>query len=95
VAVFSAFWTGAATFSSKQLLSCTHETEWTPFQTHCFSETLLEAENDVSDVNIQIFQTTAHPILRPICTYVNNAKIDMSMMAKSVVETTRIFVHIP
>jgi hypothetical protein len=23
-------------FSIKQLLSCTHEAEWTPFQTHCF-----------------------------------------------------------
>jgi hypothetical protein len=25
-------------FSIKQLLSCTHEAEWTPFQTHYFSE---------------------------------------------------------
>jgi hypothetical protein len=24
--------------SIKQLLSCTHEAEWTPFQTHYFSE---------------------------------------------------------
>jgi hypothetical protein len=31
---------GAATFSSKQLLNCTHEAEWTQFQTHCFSENL-------------------------------------------------------
>jgi hypothetical protein len=23
-------------FSIKLLLSCTHEAEWTPFQTHCF-----------------------------------------------------------
>jgi hypothetical protein len=28
-------------FSIKQLLSCTHETEWTPFQTHYFSENLV------------------------------------------------------
>jgi hypothetical protein len=28
-------------FSSKQLLNCTHEAEWTPFQTHYFSENLL------------------------------------------------------
>jgi hypothetical protein len=28
--VFSVFYTGAATVSSKQLLSCTHEAEWTP-----------------------------------------------------------------
>jgi hypothetical protein len=27
--------------SSKLVLSCTHETEWTPFQTHYFSETLV------------------------------------------------------
>jgi hypothetical protein len=33
--------TGAATFSSKQLLNCTHEAEWTPFQTHYFSEYLI------------------------------------------------------
>jgi hypothetical protein len=28
-------------FSSKQLLNCTHEAEWTPFQTHYFSENLV------------------------------------------------------
>jgi hypothetical protein len=28
-------------FSFKQLLSCTHEIEWTPFQTHYFSENLV------------------------------------------------------
>jgi hypothetical protein len=32
-AVSSDFYTGAATSSSKQLLNCTHEAEWTPFQT--------------------------------------------------------------
>jgi hypothetical protein len=40
-AVFSVFLTGAATFSSKSLLNCTHEAEWTPFQTHYFSENLV------------------------------------------------------
>jgi hypothetical protein len=39
--VFLVFWIGAVTFSSKQLLSCTHEAEWTPFQTHYFSENLV------------------------------------------------------
>jgi hypothetical protein len=29
------------TYSSKQLLNCTHEAEWTPFQTHCFSDNLV------------------------------------------------------
>jgi hypothetical protein len=28
-------------FSSKQLLSCTHEADWTPFRTHYFSENLV------------------------------------------------------
>jgi hypothetical protein len=28
-------------FSIKKLLSCTHEAEWTPFQTHYFSENLV------------------------------------------------------
>jgi hypothetical protein len=28
-------------FFYKQLLSCTHEAEWTPFQNHCFSENLV------------------------------------------------------
>jgi hypothetical protein len=41
MAVFSDFQTGAATFSFKQLLNCTHEAEWTPFQTHYFSENLV------------------------------------------------------
>jgi hypothetical protein len=27
--------------SIKKLLSCTHEDEWTPFQTHYFSENLV------------------------------------------------------
>jgi hypothetical protein len=40
-AVISIFQTRAATFSSKQLLSCTHEAEWTPFQTRYFSENLV------------------------------------------------------
>jgi hypothetical protein len=38
MAIFSTFYTRAATFSFKQLLNCTHEAEWTPFQTHYFSE---------------------------------------------------------
>jgi hypothetical protein len=28
-------------FSFKYPLSCTHEAEWTPFQTHYFSENLI------------------------------------------------------
>jgi hypothetical protein len=40
-AVFSVFKTEAVTISSKQLLNCTHEAEWTPFQLHYFSEKLV------------------------------------------------------
>jgi hypothetical protein len=28
-------------FYSKHLLNCTHEAEWTPFETHYFSESLV------------------------------------------------------
>jgi hypothetical protein len=38
--LISVFYTAAATFFSKQLLSCPHEAEWTPFQTRCLSENL-------------------------------------------------------
>jgi hypothetical protein len=31
----------AATFTSKFLPNCTHEAEWTAFQTHYFSENLI------------------------------------------------------
>jgi hypothetical protein len=41
-AVISAFYTGAATFSSKYLLNCTHKAERTPLQTHYFSDNLVE-----------------------------------------------------
>jgi hypothetical protein len=41
MAVFPVFYTGAATISSKLLLKCTHKAEWTPFQTHYFSENLV------------------------------------------------------
>jgi hypothetical protein len=40
-AAFSVLYTGAATFSSKLLLNYYYETEWTPFQTHYFSENLV------------------------------------------------------
>jgi hypothetical protein len=44
--------------SIKQLLSCTHETEWTPFKTHCFSQSKLYAmdslNSQISDISIII-----------------------------------------
>jgi hypothetical protein len=33
--------TAAATISSKWLLNSTHQADWTPFQTHYFSENLI------------------------------------------------------
>jgi hypothetical protein len=44
-AVFSVFWTGAATFCFKYLLSYTHEAERTSFQTRHFSENLVAPGN--------------------------------------------------
>jgi hypothetical protein len=41
ITIISVFYTGATTVSSKQLLNCTYEAEWTPFQTHYFSENLV------------------------------------------------------
>jgi hypothetical protein len=41
MAVFSAFSTGAATFSFKQFLDCSHEAEWTLFQIHYFLENVV------------------------------------------------------
>jgi hypothetical protein len=37
-------------FPSKQLLSCTHEAEWTPFHTHYFSENLVAKGNWTRDL---------------------------------------------
>jgi hypothetical protein len=50
MAVLSAFYTEAATISSKELLSCTHEAEWTPFQTHYLSENLSNQQ----ELNIRL-----------------------------------------
>jgi hypothetical protein len=39
--LISVSYTGAATFSFKQLLNYPHEAEWTPFQTHYLSDNLV------------------------------------------------------
>jgi hypothetical protein len=44
-AVFSDFYIAVTTFSFKELLSCTDEADWTPFQTHYFSTLPIEALN--------------------------------------------------
>jgi hypothetical protein len=38
--LISVSYKGAATFSFKELLIYPHVAEWTPFQTHCYSENL-------------------------------------------------------
>jgi hypothetical protein len=50
MAVFSGFQTRAATISSKKLLNCIHEAEWTPFQTHYFSENPVAPANRTRDL---------------------------------------------
>jgi hypothetical protein len=40
-------------FSSKKLLNCTHETEWTPFQTHYFSENLVAQGIEPGSLDLQ------------------------------------------
>jgi hypothetical protein len=63
-AVFLAFWTGAATISSKQLLSCTHETEWTLFQTHYFSESLVAPGIQPGPLDLLSGTLTTRPLRR-------------------------------
>jgi hypothetical protein len=50
--VFSVFYTGAATFSSKKLLNCTHKAEWTLFLTHYFSENLIAPETEPGHLDL-------------------------------------------
>jgi hypothetical protein len=44
--------TSAATFSSKYLLTCTHEAEWSPSQTHYFSENLVAPEIELVPLDL-------------------------------------------
>jgi hypothetical protein len=52
-AVLSTFWTGAAIISSKKLLNCFHEAEWTPFQTHYYSENLVAPGIEAEPLDLQ------------------------------------------
>jgi hypothetical protein len=58
--VISVFYTGAATFLSSSFLNYPHEAEWTPFQTHYFSENLvapgIEPETSGFIASFQIYQ---------------------------------------
>jgi hypothetical protein len=59
--LISVFEIGAATFLSK-LLIYPHEAEWTPFQTHCYSENLvapaIESGTSVSAARNSDHETT-------------------------------------
>jgi hypothetical protein len=44
MAIIPAFLTGAVALSSKYLLNCIHEAEWTPFLNHYPSENLVAPE---------------------------------------------------
>jgi hypothetical protein len=52
VSVTDPYGTGAAIFSFKYLLNCTHEAEWTPFQTHYFSENLIAPGIETGPLNL-------------------------------------------
>jgi hypothetical protein len=47
-------YTGAATFSSKKLLSCTHEAEWTPFQTTTSQKDQVKEVNELREEKEEI-----------------------------------------
>jgi hypothetical protein len=51
--------TGVATYPFKKLLSCTHEAEWTPFQTHYFSEN-LEAPGNRTRTSASVARNSDH-----------------------------------
>jgi hypothetical protein len=69
-AVFSTFQTGTATFSFKELLSCTHEVEWTPFQTHYFSENLVAPGIEPGHLDLQPGTMTTRPQRRSTFFYI-------------------------
>jgi hypothetical protein len=68
----SVFYTGAA-ISLKQFLSYPHEAEWTPFQTHYFSEKLvtpeIEPRTSGSVTRISDHYTTEAVFIQYITTY--------------------------
>jgi hypothetical protein len=61
MAVFSLFYTVATTFSSKQLLDCTHKAEWTLFQTHYSSENLVAPGIEPRSLDLQPRTLTTTP----------------------------------
>jgi hypothetical protein len=66
--VFSAFWTGAVIISFKKLHSCTHEAEWTPFQTQYFSENLIAPGIESGPLDMQPGSVATRP-QRPVWTW--------------------------
>jgi hypothetical protein len=87
MAAFSGFQTEAVTLSSKQLLNCTHEAEWTPFQTHYFSENLVEPGVEPGTLDLQPKTLTARPQKRSTffyITYINSVRISQETQYISV-----------
>jgi hypothetical protein len=52
---------GQYNFSSKQLLNCTHEAEWTPFQTNYFLENLIVPGIEPGPLDLQPGTLTTRP----------------------------------
>jgi hypothetical protein len=48
-------------FSIKYLLSCTHEAEWTPFQTRYFSENVVAPGIELGSLDLQRRTLTTRP----------------------------------
>jgi hypothetical protein len=74
-AVISIFYTGAATFSFKQLLNCTDEAEWTPFQPNCFSENLVAPGIEPGPVDLYSGTLTSRPQRRSTFYYIVKVKL--------------------
>jgi hypothetical protein len=51
-------------FSSKQRFNCTHEVEWTPFQTHYFSENLVAPGIEPGSMDLSPGTLTIRPLRR-------------------------------
>jgi hypothetical protein len=49
--LFSVFWTGADNFLSSSSSFILTRAEWTPFQTHCYSENLIAPYSYYSDIS--------------------------------------------
>jgi hypothetical protein len=91
MAVFLVFDTGATTFSSKQLLSCTHEAEWSPFQTHYFSENLVAPEIEPWPLDLQPGTQTTRP---PRRSFSSNRQLKLYNQATGLLKNNRLILRV-